>query len=71
MVMLTHDLMWTADVTPPVVKRSSMTNTVVVLTVERNQINSMMWWPSHAVAMAAVAAAAVRFVVSHSRHLLN
>lgn len=41
-VALTHDLTWIADVTPPVVKRSSMTNTVVVLTVERNQINSMM-----------------------------
>lgn len=41
----------------PVVKRSSMTNTVVVLTVERNQINSM--WSSHVVAMAAVVLFAV------------
>lgn len=54
---LTRDLMWIADVPQPVVKRSSMTNTVVVLTVERNQINSM--WSSHVVAMAAVVLFAV------------
>lgn len=65
-----HDLMWIVDVTPPVAKRSSLTNTAVVLTVERNQINSLMMWLSHAVVMAAAVVLFAVAVLSLS-YLLN